>query len=288
VGEDCQWHRTERRGRRHLAHHDVVFAVPQRLEIAVARDRLYLVTAGPHVEPHQGRPLLGCHQRLKPLGIGVNEDEPDDLTGVGADVEPDEEAAQRVASQDIGTGDACGVKQSVEVGNGVRGGSGLGDGVTAAWADVVFEGRYRPRSIVGTNASEGGDAREDHYPRGAQLVEVFAPDPCRTAVTGFKHDRGTARTPALKVQLATVVDVDEAGEVILRGDRDRWGSAMAIEDDDGAEEDSDAATTDADSPGDLLLRKPITGSAGCCARAANGHTAAAPPMSVMNWRRLID
>ena len=32
------------------------------------------------------------------------------------------------------------------------------------------------------------------------------------------------------------------------------------------------------------LRKPITGIAGCCARAASGH-AAAPPSSVMNSRR---
>src|SRR4029453_10837332 len=32
-----------------------------------------------------------------------------------------------------------------------------------------------------------------------------------------------------------------------------------------------------------LLRKPITGIAGCCARAASGH-AAAPPSRVMNWR----
>jgi hypothetical protein len=29
-------------------------------------------------------------------------------------------------------------------------------------------------------------------------------------------------------------------------------------------------------------------SAGCCARAASGHTAAAPPISVMNSRRLTD
>jgi hypothetical protein len=97
----------------------------------------------------------------------VNQDEPDDLTGVDTDVEPDEESAQRVASQDVGTGDACGVKQSVEVGNRVRGGPRLGDGVTAAWADVVFEGRYRPRSIVGANASEAGDAGQNHHPRGA-------------------------------------------------------------------------------------------------------------------------
>ena len=38
--------------------------------------------------------------------------------------------------------------------------------------------------------------------------------------------------------------------------------------------------------GDRVLRNPITGIAGCCARAASGH-AAAVPISVMNSRRLI-
>ena len=38
---------------------------------------------------------------------------------------------------------------------------------------------------------------------------------------------------------------------------------------------------------DVLRRNPITGIAGCCARAASGHAAAAPPSSVMNSRRLI-
>jgi hypothetical protein len=33
------------------------------------------------------------------------------------------------------------------------------------------------------------------------------------------------------------------------------------------------------------LRKPTIGIAGCCARAASGHVAAAPPISVMNSRR---
>ena len=37
-------------------------------------------------------------------------------------------------------------------------------------------------------------------------------------------------------------------------------------------------------PGEPLWRNPITGTAGCCPRAANGH-AAAQPSSVMNWRR---
>ena len=36
---------------------------------------------------------------------------------------------------------------------------------------------------------------------------------------------------------------------------------------------------------DALCRNPITGIAGCCARAASGHAAAAPPSSVMNSRR---
>ena len=39
--------------------------------------------------------------------------------------------------------------------------------------------------------------------------------------------------------------------------------------------------------GDVALRNPITGIAGCCARAASGHAAAAPPSSVMNSRRFI-
>jgi hypothetical protein len=37
--------------------------------------------------------------------------------------------------------------------------------------------------------------------------------------------------------------------------------------------------------GDVALRNPITGIAGCCARAASGQ-AAAPPSRVMKARRL--
>jgi hypothetical protein len=36
----------------------------------------------------------------------------------------------------------------------------------------------------------------------------------------------------------------------------------------------------------LEVQPPITGIAGCCARAASGHATAAPPMSDMNSRRL--
>jgi hypothetical protein len=36
---------------------------------------------------------------------------------------------------------------------------------------------------------------------------------------------------------------------------------------------------------DDSARKPTTGIAGCCTRAASGHVAAVPPSSVMNSRR---
>jgi hypothetical protein len=39
--------------------------------------------------------------------------------------------------------------------------------------------------------------------------------------------------------------------------------------------------------GDALLRNPITGIAGCCARAVSGNDAAAPPNTNINSRRLI-
>jgi len=37
----------------------------------------------------------------------------------------------------------------------------------------------------------------------------------------------------------------------------------------------------------MLLRNPITGIAGCCARATSGQATAAPPKSDMNSRRLL-
>ena len=39
---------------------------------------------------------------------------------------------------------------------------------------------------------------------------------------------------------------------------------------------------------DRVLRKPITGIAACCARAASGHAAAAPLNSVMKSRRFTE
>jgi hypothetical protein len=47
-----------------------------------------------------------------------------------------------------------------------------------------------------------------------------------------------------------------------------------------------AARKGANGPGDALLRKPITGIVGCCARATTGH-AATSPSRAMNSRRRI-
>src|SRR5215468_52538 len=47
-----------------------------------------------------------------------------------------------------------------------------------------------------------------------------------------------------------------------------------------------AATICLESLRDLLSRNPTTGIAGCCACATMGHAAAAPPSSVITWRRL--
>jgi len=38
---------------------------------------------------------------------------------------------------------------------------------------------------------------------------------------------------------------------------------------------------------DPAFTNPITGIAGCCARATSGHATAVPPSSVMNSRRLV-
>ena len=68
MGENCQRHRSKWRGRGRLAHHGVIFSVSDRLKIAVARDGLYRVAAGAHVESHEGRPPLRREQPFEHLG----------------------------------------------------------------------------------------------------------------------------------------------------------------------------------------------------------------------------
>ena len=60
----------------------------------------------------------------QPFGIGVNEDEADDVRGVRAGVKPDEEATQRVAGEDVESWDASGKEECVKVGDSIRGGAG--------------------------------------------------------------------------------------------------------------------------------------------------------------------
>src|SRR5262249_29859883 len=54
-----------------------------------------------------------------------------------------------------------------------------------------------------------------------------------------------------------------------------------------AEAARNAAMRAAESSGDRLPRNQITGIVGCCARAASRQVTAAPPMSVMNLRRVL-
>jgi hypothetical protein len=56
---------------------------------------------------------------------------------------------------------------------------------------------------------------------------------------------------------------------------------LAVDEADLIQALTNAGTTDAASPGDLLSRNPITGVSRCCAR----HPAAAPPRVNMNSRR---
>jgi hypothetical protein len=50
---------------------------------------------------------------------------------------------------------------------------------------------------------------------------------------------------------------------------------------------TEAGAMGVDTASDVLRRNPITGFVGCCARTASAQVAAAPPISVMNSRRLM-
>src|SRR5215207_8328700 len=137
VGEDGQGHPRQRCDCRRLAHHCVTCAEADRLEITVAGNRDDLVPAKLLVELHQRLPALGRHHRLHHLRIGIDQDQADDLLGIGAGIQPGEETAQRVAGQDVGTRNLRRLQQRVQVSHHLRGSARLGDGVAAA-DEVVF------------------------------------------------------------------------------------------------------------------------------------------------------
>jgi hypothetical protein len=77
-------------------------------------------------------------------------------------------------------------------------------------------------------------------------------------------------SPARRLMRAARVAAADGAEVVRSG-----------------EENADSATRCANGAAIVLRRNPTTGVAGCCALAVGGHAAAAPPMSVMNSRRLM-
>jgi hypothetical protein len=149
-----------------------------------------------------------------------------------------------MAREDVGSWDASGKEQCVKVGDSIRGGPRLGDRVATAWADIVFQRGYGPRSIISTNSCETGHACQNHRPWRFCLAEVLAPEPRGTAVAGFEYDRGAVRAPALQVDAPTAANVDQASKVILVDDLHRRGSARDAECGDRTEGNGDGQGTD--------------------------------------------
>jgi len=98
----------------------------------------------------------------------------------------------------------------------------------------------------------------------AQLIRMGWFRPVHAKSVGSQEIRGLL--VARKQLLGRLLDVELSIRGILRGFGLKVGRV---------------------SPGPLVVRSPITGSAACCPRAASGHAVAAPLSSVMNSRRVI-
>ena len=123
-----------------------------------------------------------------------------------------------MAGQDVGTGDLRRLQQRVEIGHDLRGGAGLGDGVTAADEVVLADAGVGPRAVVGADAGDLRHGGQDHRPRRVWLEEIVAPVAGRRAVAGLQHRRWGCLPVALQVERATA-DVDQTGEVAARRGR---------------------------------------------------------------------
>jgi hypothetical protein len=84
---------------------------------------------------------------------------------------------------------------------------------------MAEDGQGYARTVVGTDAGEAGDRGEDHPPAPRGFEGIHAPGIGAVASARFQHDGWAAHALALEVEPAAA-DVDEAGEVTLRGDHD--------------------------------------------------------------------
>jgi hypothetical protein len=112
------------------------------------------------------------------------------------------------------------MEQSMEVGDHIRGGAGLRDGVAAAEAHVAFvpmDAGDRPRPVVGADAGEAGNGGQHHLPAAGGVGAIPAPVVAPSLAARFEHDGGAAGTATFQIQPATTADVDEAGEITLHG-----------------------------------------------------------------------
>ena len=142
---------------------------------------------------------------------GIDENQPGDLLRVGGRVEADDDAAKGMADQHIGSRNASAVNEGVEVGHGVCRGARHRHGVAAAGVVSIKRG---PRTIIGADARERGDAGEDrHLAPASDSSAIVSQTSALSPVTSLEQNRRAPVAAALQPEPATTTDVDEAGEV---------------------------------------------------------------------------
>ena len=237
--------------------------------------------------------MLGGELIAYELGRGFDRDEPGDLARVRARVEADDQAAEGVSDQQVGTGDSRGAQQRVQVGDRAARGHWLSDRIAAA-RSVVQQAVVR--AIVRADAGEPGDASHHRRPPYGQVesrIEVrqaflifdpgfFAPDVGRVAVPRYEDHGGPSAAATLEVDLATTANLDEAGEVAaLRSGRlaarrpDRVSRA-------GRRREQDQETGDGEGQRKAPTTRVLVGRSCLLARLL-GQTPGLPPFFASAW-----
>ena len=179
--------------------------------------------------PREGRldvlvPGRRPHGRLHELRGGVDEDEPDDVVGVGPGVRRGDQPAEGVAHEHVGAGDTRGGQQRVDVDRVVAGRGRLRDAGGTTGRAI---GPFGVRTVVGAHARRASGGLEDcAVALGHRVGRIggrsgLAPDIAGVAGAGDEQDGRRTRAAALQVQLATVTDADQAGDVLVGGHDDR-------------------------------------------------------------------
>ena len=157
-------------------------------------------------------PLVRTEQPWERLRPGVDQDEPGNLVGVGAGIEPREQAAERMGHQHVRRRDARGFEQPVQLADDRVGGSGHRHPIALAAMRRV---ENRARAIVGADPREAGEGRHDH---GLPGFTLDRPDFGSVAIAGDQNDDRAAGATAFQEDPARA-DLDESGELAVGGNR---------------------------------------------------------------------